>query len=56
MLTSLATAGVADLATGAALRARARFRVGSVTTFVATVVLQLVGQGRLSLTSRCGAR
>ncbi len=44
------TAGVADLATGAKLRPQARFRVGSITkTFIATVVLQLVGQGRLRL-------
>lgn len=49
----LATAGVADLATGAKLRSQARFRVGSITkTFVATVVLQLVGQGRLGLDER----
>jgi D-alanyl-D-alanine carboxypeptidase len=45
-----AAAGVADLATGAPLRPEARFRAGSVTkAFVATVVLQLVGEGRLSL-------
>jgi D-alanyl-D-alanine carboxypeptidase len=46
----VATAGVLDLATGAELGPGARFRVGSITkTFVATVVLQLVGEGRLSL-------
>jgi D-alanyl-D-alanine carboxypeptidase len=45
-----AAAGVADLATGAKLWPRARYRVGSLTkTFVATVVLQLVGEGRLGL-------
>jgi D-alanyl-D-alanine carboxypeptidase len=43
-------AGVGDLATGAALRPSAQFRIGSITkTFVATVVLQLVGEGRLTL-------
>jgi D-alanyl-D-alanine carboxypeptidase len=43
-------AGVDDLATGARLRPAARLRVGSVTkTLVATVVLQLVGEGRLRL-------
>jgi D-alanyl-D-alanine carboxypeptidase len=46
----LAAAGVADLATGAALQPQARFRVGSISkTFVATVVLQLVGERRLAL-------
>ncbi len=44
------TAGVDDLATGTALRPTARFRIGSITkTFVATTVLQLVGEGRLRL-------
>ena len=43
-------AGVEDLATGTALRPNAQFRIGSITkTFVATIVLQLVGEGRLSL-------
>ena len=43
-------AGVNDLATGAALKPTARFRIGSITkTFIATVVLQLVGEGRLTL-------
>ena len=46
----VAAAGSGDLTTGARLRPDARFRVGSVTkTFVATVVLQLVGEGRLEL-------
>ncbi|MBT2404944.1 MULTISPECIES: serine hydrolase [unclassified Streptomyces] len=43
-------AGTADLATGRQPRADDRFRVGSITkTFVATVVLQLEAEGRLSL-------
>jgi D-alanyl-D-alanine carboxypeptidase len=43
-------AGVDDLTTGASLRPAARLRVGSITkTFVATVVLQLVQEGRLRL-------
>lgn len=43
-------AGVSDLASGAALRPGAQFRIASVTkTFVATVVLQLVGEGRLRI-------
>ncbi|MFE2721733.1 serine hydrolase domain-containing protein [Kitasatospora sp. NPDC059327] len=42
--------GVADLATGAPARADGRFRAGSVTKmFVATTVLQLVGEHRLDL-------
>jgi D-alanyl-D-alanine carboxypeptidase len=46
----LSTVGVSDLATGAALRPAAEFRIGSITkTFVATAVLQLVGEGRLNL-------
>ncbi|MEV0557991.1 serine hydrolase domain-containing protein [Streptomyces sp. NPDC050597] len=45
-----ATAGVADKTTGAAARSGDRFRMASASkTFVATVVLQLVGEGRLSL-------
>ncbi|MEU5764493.1 serine hydrolase domain-containing protein [Streptomyces asoensis] len=45
-----ATAGVADRATGDAARPGDRFRIASAgKTFVATVVLQLVGEGRLSL-------
>ncbi len=43
-------AGARDLSTGAALRPAAQFRIGSITkTFVATVVLQLVGEGHLRL-------
>ena len=43
-------AGVDELATSTPLRPTARYRVGSITkTFVATVVLQLVGEGRLRL-------
>ena len=42
--------GFADLATRRPMRPRDRFRVGSVTkTFVATVVLQLAGEGRVAL-------
>ncbi|MEU5106298.1 serine hydrolase domain-containing protein [Streptomyces sp. NPDC021354] len=45
-----AHAGQADLRTGAPMRADAHYRAGStVKTFVATVALQLVGEGRLSL-------
>ncbi|MDQ0946662.1 D-alanyl-D-alanine carboxypeptidase [Streptomyces phaeochromogenes] len=44
------TSGVAELGTTRAVPDRGRFRVGSITkTFVATVVLQLVGEGRLRL-------
>ncbi|MFE7193678.1 serine hydrolase domain-containing protein [Kitasatospora sp. NPDC057541] len=43
-------AGTADYATGAPASATGRFRIGSVTkTFVSTVVLQLVAEGRLGL-------
>ncbi|MGW7343932.1 serine hydrolase domain-containing protein [Streptomyces sp. NPDC054854] len=43
-------AGTADLATGRKPRADDRFRVGSITkTFVATVMLQLEEEGKLSL-------
>nr|WP_223245185.1 serine hydrolase domain-containing protein [Streptomyces sp. CBMA156] len=43
-------AGTADDATGAPASATGRFRIGSVTkTFVSTVVLQLVAEGRLGL-------
>src|SRR3954471_5054579 len=43
-------AGVADRARHTPMRTGDRFRVGSVTkTFMATVVLQLAGEGRLSL-------
>ena len=45
-----ATAGEADIATGAPVRADDEFRIGSATkTFVATVVLQLAAEHRLSL-------
>jgi D-alanyl-D-alanine carboxypeptidase len=44
------TSGYGNLEPEARLRATDRFRVGSVTkTFVATVVLQLVGEGKLAL-------
>lgn len=44
------TAGVGDMRTGEPRSARDRYRVGSVTkTFVATVLLQLEAEGRLSL-------
>jgi D-alanyl-D-alanine carboxypeptidase len=44
------TSGVGDLRTGAPVPPHSRFRVGSVTkTFVAAVVLQLVGEHRLEL-------
>ena len=50
-------AGVSDLATGAKLRPAAQFRIGSITkTFVATIVLQLVGEGRLRLDERIARR
>jgi D-alanyl-D-alanine carboxypeptidase len=45
-----AAGGVADISTGRPMEARLRFRAGSLTkSFVATVVLQLVAEGRLSL-------
>lgn len=45
-----AAAGVIDKATGEAARPGDRFRIASASkTFVATVVLQLAGEGRLSL-------
>lgn len=45
-----ATGGVADKATGGAARPGDRFRIASASkTFVSTVILQLVGEGRLSL-------
>ncbi|MFS8198216.1 serine hydrolase domain-containing protein [Streptomyces sp. CWNU-52B] len=48
--TRSATAGTADRSTGEAVRRGDRFRIGSTTkSFVATVALQLVGEGRLSL-------
>jgi D-alanyl-D-alanine carboxypeptidase len=46
----LHAAGVADQRSGRALRPTDRFRAGSITkSFVATVALQLVGEGKLSL-------
>lgn len=46
-----AEAGVADLDTGAPLPAQGRFRIASLTkSLVATLLLQLVHQGRLALT------
>ncbi|MGW0334510.1 serine hydrolase domain-containing protein [Streptomyces sp. NPDC003011] len=46
----VATSGVADLGTGRPVSPDGHFRMGSTTkTFTATVVLQLVGEGRLSL-------
>ncbi|NDU75180.1 serine hydrolase [Actinomadura sp. DSM 109109] len=45
-----ATGGVADIRTNAPVNPRSRFRIGSVTKpFVATVVLQLAGEGRVEL-------
>ncbi len=45
-----ATSGVADINTGGPVSPDGHFRMGSTTkTFTATVVLQLVGEGRLSL-------
>ncbi|MPZ63568.1 MAG: serine hydrolase [Propionibacteriales bacterium] len=44
------TSGVAEMGKTRAVPVRGRFRVGSITkTFVATVILQLVGEGRLGL-------
>ena len=46
----LHAAGVADTRSGRALRPTDRFRAGSITkSFVSTVALQLVGEGKLSL-------
>ena len=48
-------AGVADAETGAGLTTEHRFRIGSVTKLlVATVVLQLVGEGALALDDDVG--
>jgi D-alanyl-D-alanine carboxypeptidase len=45
-----AAGGVADISTGRPMEARLRFRAGSLTkSLVATIVLQLVAEGRLSL-------
>ena len=55
--TAGARAGVADTSTGAPVPFDAEFRVGSATkSFIATVVLQLVGEGRLSLTDTLAQR
>jgi D-alanyl-D-alanine carboxypeptidase len=44
------TSGVANLDTGAPMRGDSRFRIGSMTKpYVATVILQLVGEHRVSL-------
>jgi len=44
------TSGVADVKSHAPMRGDSRFRIGSMTKpFVATVVLQLVGEGRVAL-------
>lgn len=46
----LLAAGRADITSNESLQARAKFRIGSITkTFVATVVLQLAQEGRVSL-------
>ncbi|MFD7020610.1 serine hydrolase domain-containing protein [Streptomyces sp. NPDC059928] len=46
----LLTSGVADVKSQASMRGDSRFRIGSMTKpFVATVVLQLVGEGRVVL-------
>ncbi|MFF5288855.1 serine hydrolase domain-containing protein [Paractinoplanes globisporus] len=51
-----AAAGAAELGTTRAVPVDGRFRAGSITkTFVATVALQLVGEGRLRLTDTVGA-
>src|SRR3954447_17798564 len=48
--TATLTSGYANVATHERLRARDRFRVGSLTkSFVSTVILQLVGEGTLTL-------
>ena len=48
-------AGVSDVETGAAMTLQHRFRIASVTKlFVATVVLQLVGEGALALDAEVG--
>jgi D-alanyl-D-alanine carboxypeptidase len=48
-------AGTSDIAVATPMRVRDRFKIGSVTkTFVATVVLQLAGEGRLRLDAPIG--
>lgn len=55
--TSLARAGVMRLGSGRAIDPDAPFRAGSVTkTFVATIVLQLVAEGRLALSDTVDER
>ncbi|MEV0162612.1 serine hydrolase domain-containing protein [Nonomuraea fuscirosea] len=55
--TWIGTSGTADLDTREPMPREARFRVASVTkSMVATVVLQLVQEGRLSLDERIGER
>ncbi|TDC35607.1 class A beta-lactamase-related serine hydrolase [Micromonospora sp. KC213] len=50
-----AASGVADVDTGRPVRPHMRHRVGSITkTFVATALLQLVGEGRLALDAPLG--
>jgi D-alanyl-D-alanine carboxypeptidase len=50
-----ATAGVADFVDGRPIGVGDRFRIGSITkTFVATVVLQLAGEGRLAVEDPVG--
>jgi D-alanyl-D-alanine carboxypeptidase len=50
------SAGIADLSTGAPMTPDHRFRIGSVTkTFVAALVLQLVGEGALALDDEVGS-
>ena len=49
--------GSAELAPKVSMRTTDRFRVGSITkTFVATVVLQLVGEGKLALSDTVESR
>ena len=49
-LVSTVTSGYANVATHQQMRAQDRFRIGSLTkTFASTVVLQLVGEGAISL-------
>ncbi|WP_250030687.1 serine hydrolase domain-containing protein [Paractinoplanes maris] len=51
----VARSGVADRGTGRPMPADGRFRIGSNTkTFVSVVVLQLAGEGKLSLDDRVG--
>jgi D-alanyl-D-alanine carboxypeptidase len=55
--TESAAAGLADVSTHRAVEPGDRFRIGSVTkTFVATVVLQLVAEGKLRLDEPLGRR